>query len=138
MDVSALIPGFPQNLFIQSCTIASGASVSERIATQGLALVGIITPTSGWTAANIGYKSCWTGRDADLVPVYNSGGTLEQAIVSTDAAAASIWILFPVPDALFSPWIQLTSVVAATPQVTTAAPQAADRVLYLLFRRFLS
>ncbi len=137
MDVTATVPGFPNNLRLQKCTILSGQSVSEMIATQGDALVGIFTPT-GWTAANIGYKSCWTGRPNDLVAVYNNGGTLEQCIVSTDAASASIAILFPVPDALFAPFIQLTSVLVASPQVTTPVTQGADRVIYLLFRRYLS
>jgi hypothetical protein len=136
MDVS--IAGYPQNLFLQSCLIKSGASASELIATQGMALVGIYTPTSGWTAANIGFKTCWNGRDIDLVNAYNAGGTLEQCLVSGDAAAASISILFPAPDALFVPYFCLTSVLVASPQVTTPVNQGADRVIYLLFRRFLS
>ncbi len=136
MDIQ--IAGFPQNLFLQKCTILSGASVSEMISTQGMALVGLYTPTNGWTAANIGFKTCWDGRNIDLVNAYNDAGTLEQCLVSGDAAAASIAILFPAPDALFMPYIQLTSVVTASPQVATAAPQAADRVIYLLFRRYLS
>ncbi len=136
MDIQ--IAGFPQNLFLQKCTILSGASVSEMISTQGMALVGLYTPTNGWTAANIGFKTCWDGRNIDLVNAYNAAGTLEQAIVSGDAAAASIAIVFPSPDALFVPFLRLTSVLVASPQVTTAAPQGAERVIFLLFRRYLS
>jgi hypothetical protein len=136
MDVN--IAGFPQNLFLQKVTIPSGASASEMVATQGMALIGLFTPTNGWTAANIGFKVCWNGRDIDLVTAYNDGGVLEQAIISSDAAAARIAILFPSPDALFTPYIQLVSVLVASPMVTTPVNQGADRVLYLLFRRYLS
>lgn len=136
MDIQ--IAGFPQNLFLQSATILSGASVSEMIATQGMALIGIYTPTSGWTAANIGFKTCWNGRPNDLVNAYNSAGTLEQCLISGDAASASVSILFPAPDALFVPFLQLTSCAVASPQVATPVAQGADRTLYLLFRRYLS
>ncbi len=136
MDIN--IAGFPQNLFLEKVTIASGASASEMIPTQGMALIGLFTPTSGWTAANIGFQVGWNGRDIDMVNAYNAAGTLEQAIVSGDAAAASIAIVFPSPDALFVPFLRLTSVLVASPQVTTAAPQGADRVIFLLFRRYLS
>ncbi len=132
------IAGFPQNLFLQKCTIASGASASEMIATQGFALIGLFTPTSGWTAANIGFQMGWDGRDIDLVNAYNDAGTLEQCIVSGDAAAASIAILFPSPDAIFAPFIRLTSVLVANPLVTTPVTQGAERVIYLLFRKYLS
>lgn len=136
MDIQ--IAGFPDNLWLQQVTIASGASASEVIATQGRALIGIYTPTTGWTAANIGYKTCWNGNQSTLVNSYNAGGTLEQTIVSTDAASASIGIMFPVPDAIFAPYIQLTSVAAASPQVTTPVNQLAERVIMLLFRKYLS
>ena len=136
MDVQ--IAGFPQNQFLQKVTILSGASASEMIALQGMAVIGLFTPTNGWTAANIGFKTCWNGRDIDLVNTYNDAGTLEQCIVSGDASGASIAILFPSPDAIFAPFLQLTSVAVASPQVTTAAPQGADRVIYLLLRRYLS
>ncbi len=130
-----VIQGYPGNLFLQKCSIASGASASEMIATQGFALIGLFTPTNGWTAAAIGFKTCWNGSIPSLVNAYNDAGTLEQCVVSTDAAAASIAILFPSPDALFAPYIQLTSVTVAT---TTPVTQGADRVIYLLFRRYLS
>ncbi len=136
MDVP--IAGSPQNLFLQSCLIKSGASASEMISTQGMALIGLYTPTNGWTAASIGFKTGWDGRNIDLVNAYNDAGTLEQCLVSGDAAAASIAILFPAPDALFAPFIQLTSVLVANPAVTTPVTQAADRVFYLLFRRYIS
>ena len=68
------LPGFPNNLRAVTVTIASGAAASEMVATQGDALVGILTPSNGWTAAGIGYKACLTGRATDLVDVYDNSG----------------------------------------------------------------
>lgn len=136
--MDAQIAGFPDNLWLQKVTILNGASASEMLSTQGRALIGLFTPTSGWTAANIGFRTGWNGRDIDLVNAYNAAGTLEQCLVSGDAAAASVAVLFPAPDALFAPYIQLTSVLTASPQVTTPVTQAADRVIFLLFRKFLT
>lgn len=134
-DVQLPAGYMPAGMSIQQVTIASGASASEMINIQGRGLVGIFTPTNGWTDAAIGFKIGWNGRSTDLVNAYNNVMALEQCLVSTDAAAASISIPFPEPDVLFAPFLQLTSVVAAA---TTAAPQAAARVLTLLFKNYLS
>lgn len=121
--------GFPDNLSAMSVTIPNGASVSEMIATQGRALVGIVMPAA-WTAAAIGYKVCLSGNAADLLPVYDSGGN-----AMTTSAAASTHIAFPTSDAIFAPFLQIASVTAAT---ATGVNQGADRTLLLLFRSFLS
>ena len=122
-------------LFIQQVTIPSGTAVSEMIPLQGMSLVGIFTPTNGWTAAAIGFQVGWDASPAAMVNMYDNAGALEQCLVSTDAAAASIYIAFPTTDAIFAPWLRLTSVVA---NATTAANQAAARVLTLMCRRYLS
>lgn len=121
------IAGTPGNLFAQVVTIASGASASERIGTYGKALVGILMPAA-WTAADIGYKTCLTGNDADLVTVYDAGGN-----ASTTVVAASTHIAFPTSDAIFVPFLQIQS-VAAGGGSTTPVPQGAARSLILLFR----
>lgn len=126
------IPGFPDNLVLKQVTILNGASASEIIPTQGLALVGIRTPAT-WTAADIGYKAgIQSANAAALVTVYNGGG-----IAYTTVATASKHIAFPTSDALFVPFLQIQSVVAGGGSVTPAN-QAQDTVLLLLFRKFLS
>lgn len=123
------IEGFPANLFLQKCTIANGASKSEYIATQGMALVGIMMPAA-WTAADIGYEASW---DKDKFnPVYGNGG-----IASTTVATASTYIAFPQSDAAFIPYLKLTSVAAGGGSVTPAN-QGAERTIYLLFRKLFS
>ncbi len=126
---------WPANMTLETAEIASGAAVSQKIATQGRALVGIFTPTSGWTAAAIGYKVGWSGNDAEMYNAYDNGGNLEQTLVNTAGAAAAIFIPIPVSDAIFAPYIMLTSVTAAS---TTGVTQAAARTLVLVFRTFLS
>lgn len=135
--MSMIIPSgaWPANMSFETADIASGAAVSQKIATQGRALVGIFTPTNGWTAAAIGYKVGWSGNDAEMYAAYDNGGILEQTLVSTDAAAASVFIAIPTSDAIFAPYIKLTSVTAAS---TTGVNQAAARTLVLVFRTFLS
>lgn len=123
--------GNPQNLIAQSVTIASGDSVSEMISAQGLALVGVVMPAT-WTAAAIGFKACLTGNIADLQTVYDSGGNVEGTPAN---AVQATTIAFPSSDALFFPFLQITSVVAGSATPTT---QGAARVLILLFRRLFS
>lgn len=122
------IAGYPMNLDAQIVTIAAGASASEMIVTQGRALVAIQMPAA-WTAASLGFKVCLTGNPADLLPVYNNGGT-----VVTTPAAANTYIAFPLPDAVFGPYLQITSVTAGT---TTGVNQVAAATLILLFKNFL-
>lgn len=124
------LAGYPNNLRAMSVTIASGASVSQMVATQGEALVGIIMP-SAWTAADIGYKSCITGRAADLQQVYDSGGNPEKTVV-----VASHNIAIPQADTVFAPFIQILSV--STADDTTGVTQGADRTVVLLFRKYLN
>lgn len=129
-----LLPGYPRNLRAIQVTIASGLSASEMIATQGDALVGIFIPSNGWTAAAIGYKTCFTGNPNDLVNAYDNGGNLEQTAVNTALAAAAGFIAIPQSDTLFVPFIQLTSVTAGS---ASGVAQAADRVMTLLLRHYL-
>ncbi len=123
------------NLRFMQVTIASGASVSEIISTQGSALVGIYTDPAGWTAAAIGFRTCWSGNNTDLVTAYDSSQGYEQAKVSTDAAAAGVFIATPQSDTMFVPFLQVTSRTAGA---DTAVNQAAARTLTLVFRRYLS
>jgi hypothetical protein len=127
--------GFPSNLFLRQVTIASGASVSELCPTQGMALVGIYTDPAGWTAAAIGYRSCWSGRLADAVTAYDGSGGYEQTLVSTDAAAAGVYVAIPQTDTLFVPFIQLSSRTAGT---DNAVNQGAARAMILVFRNYLN
>ena len=127
MDVP--IGGYPNNLRAQKVTILNGTAVSEMIATQGDALVAIEMPGT-WTAANIGIQACLSGNASKLKNVYDNAGNLQQS-----QAAASEFIVFPWNNAIFGPFIALTSVAAGT---TTPANQGQDTELVLLFRRFLS
>lgn len=124
------LAGSPDNLRAQQVTIASGASASEMIPTQGMALIGVLMP-SAWTAANIGYKACLSGRPNDLVTAYDGGG-----IVLQTPAAASRFLAFPLTDAIFAPFLQIVSVDPA--DGTTPVNQGAERSVVLLFRRFMN
>lgn len=126
-DVQTMIPGFPTNMVVQQVTILNGASKCEKTAPQGMALVGIQMPAA-WTAADLGYEASWDNNV--FFPVYSGGG-----IASTTPAAASTFIAFPTADAIFAPFIKVTSVAAGT---VTPTNQGADRVLYLIFRRLFS
>jgi len=112
-------------------TIPNGAAVSEMIATQGAAIVGLLMPAA-WTAAALGYKACLSGHAADLKTVKDQAtGTLLQTLVVADD-----WIAFPLTNAIFAPFIQLASVTAAT---TTGVNQGAARDITLLLKpNFLS
>lgn len=127
--------GFPSNCFMRQVTIPSGASVSELCPTQGMALIGIFTDPAGWTAAAIGYKTCWSGNLSELVTMYDSAGGFEQTLVSTNAAAAGVYISIPQTDTLFAPWVQVTSRTAGT---DNGVNQGAERKLILVFRNYLN
>lgn len=123
------ISGFPANLYLEQVTIPAGTAVSEPIATQGMALVGIIMPGT-WTAAALGFKACVSGNPSNLLPVYDSGGNPITCLAST-----SRYIAFPMTDAMFGPYLQIASVTTAT---VTAVNQVAEAVILLLFRRYLN
>jgi hypothetical protein len=123
------IAGFPANLYLEQVTIPAGTAVSEMVATQGMALVGIIMPGT-WTAAAIGFKACASGNPSNLLYVYDSGGNPITTVVSTSRHVA-----FPMTDALFAPYLQIASVTAGS---VTAVNQVAAAVLLLLFRRYLN
>lgn len=117
------LAGGAENLWACTVTIKSGASESEAVATQGHALSTVFMP-GAWTAADIVVKA---GLTIDSLV---SG----QANQKTGNAAASVYTAFPTGDAVFAPYISIQSVDAAG----AAVPQAADRVLTLIFRRFVS
>ncbi len=117
-------------MFVRYVTILSGDSVSDPIATDGMALVNISMP-SAWTAADIGYKGSWEGLNAaEFFNVYDGFGNAQ-----TTVAAASTDIAFPLTNAVFTPFIKLTSVATGT---VTPVVQGGDRKITLIFRKFLS
>ncbi len=119
--------GWPANLNILKCTILNGsAGTSEVIPMQGRAIVGLIMPTT-WVAAAIQYYACINGNPRELRVIKDgTTGVLLQTLV-----AASDWIVFPMADAYFGPYIQLKSVTAAS---VNAVDQTADREILLLTR----
>ncbi len=123
------VAGSPGNLNAQSVTIPAGAAVSERISTQGRALVGIIMPGT-WTAADIGYQACLSGNDGDMRNIYDSGGA-----AMTTPVGVNRHVAFPTPDAIFVPYLRLTSVITVT---VTPVNQVAAATIILLFRSFLN
>ncbi len=125
------IGGNPQNLVLRKVTIANGDSASEGEATDGMALIGIIMPST-WTAADLGYQAAWDSVNGTYLTAVGASGRAE-----TTVAAASTHILFPVGDAIFVPFIKIVS-VAAGGGSTTPVTQGGARDLLLLFRRFLS
>ncbi len=122
--------GWPDNLFAQTCTILSGASSSELINTAGKALVGIVMPAT-WTAAAIQYYASIDGSASGthVVKDTTTANLMQTLVVADD------WIAFPLADALFSPWIKLVSVTAAS---VTPVAQGGDRQIILLFHSFLN
>lgn len=130
-DVQAMIPGFPQNMSVRYGTILSGASATDLISTDGMAPVGIIIP-SAWTAADLGYKLNWDGQINDSLTAFDGFGT-----AMTTVAAANSWIVFPLSNAVYAPYMQITSVAAGGGSVTPVT-QGADRKILIIFRRFLS
>ncbi len=128
-DVQTMIPGFPTNMVVQQVTIKSGASKSEQVATQGMALVGVQMPAT-WTAADLGCEASWDNNV--FFAAYDGGGNAMTAV-----ATANKFITFPFTNAVFAPFIKLTSVATGGGSVTPAN-QGADRTLYLIFRRLFS
>jgi len=126
MDIN--IAGFPSNLVAQKVTINTTGN-SEMIATQGMALVGIFMPAS-WTAAALGYKVGWNGKDLNMQVMESGGGT-----PVTTVADADTFVPFPMPDAAFVPFLQINSVTVNTATLVT---QGAARELILLFRKYLN
>lgn len=123
MATEIQLDGFPENQWGVYVTIKSGASESEIIATQGRALVLAILPLA-WTAANIAVKA---GIVKDTV--FPGTGNLR-----VSNAVAGQYTAFPTSDAVFAPYISVQSV----DDTGAAVAQAADRVLILIFRRFVS
>lgn len=119
-----LLQGYPENLYAQQVTIAAGASESEAVPTQGHALVAVVMPAV-WTAANIAPKAGVSPTALQFV----GGDTVQQV---AKALAARI-VPFPT-DAVFGPFLSIASV----DDTGAAVNQVADRVLILLFRRYLS
>ena len=68
-----ILPDWSDNLSGEIVTIPSGAAESEPVATQGKALVAVLTP-AGWDAANIGVKS--GARSNELKVVYDNAGVV--------------------------------------------------------------
>lgn len=117
------LAGGAENLWGATVTIKSGASESEPVCTQGRALSTVFM-SAAWTAADIVVKA---GLTIDNLV---SG----QANQKTGNAAANVYTAFPTGDAVFAPYISIQSV----DNTGAAVPQAADRVLTLIFRRFVS
>lgn len=121
--------GWPINLSAQKCTIPSGGSGSEIIPLQGKAIVGLIMPAT-WTAAAIQYYAGLSMTPSQLKVVKDqTTGNLLQTLVAADD-----WIIFPLTDALYAPFVQLVSV---TPASVTPVTQGAAREIILLLRNFL-
>ncbi len=117
--------GWPGNMWGQKCTVGT-AGLSEHIATQGKALVGIFMPAT-WTAAAIGYQVSYD--DARYI-VLESNGTPVTTVADQDT-----FIAFPLPNAIFAPYIKIASVTVNT---ATPVTQGAARELILVFRDFVS
>ncbi len=127
--VSMMATGWPINLTAQKVTIPASGSASELIPMQGKALVGLVMPAA-WTAAAIQYYASLTPALGDLKVVKDtSTGNLMQTLVAADD-----WIVFPLSDAVFTPYLQLVSVTATT---VTPVAQGAARDIILLLRNFL-
>ncbi len=126
--------GFSQNLSLQKCTISAASSginqgLSEPINSAGKALVGLIMPAA-WTAAAIQYYASITPNQDDFKVCKDTttGNFLQTLVVADD------WVVFPLSDAIFAPYIKLKSVTAGG---VNAVTQGAAREIYLLFRNFL-
>jgi hypothetical protein len=117
------LDGFPENLWAATVTIKKGASESEAIATQGRTLCTVFMPDA-WTTANIAVKA---GLTINTLIAANANLKSSNAVVSTYA-------VFPTLDSVFAPYISIQSVDG----VGAVVNQEADRVLTLLFRRFVS
>jgi hypothetical protein len=116
-----------ENLWGETVTVLAAASVSEGVPTAGRALVGVSMPAA-WTAANLGFSVSLDGINWQVAT--DNGGNLEKAVVSGGKAIA-----FPSADALKFPFLRILS--TNTNGDGSAVVQAADRVLTLLFARFL-
>ena len=111
-----------QNFKSFATTIASGASQSSVIDTEGMTL-GAIKMPAAWTAAAITLMGCDTA-DGTFLPIYKDDGTEYSLTVAVDTIVAvdgAAMALAPVR------FIKLRSGVAATP-----VNQGGDRSLVLL------
>ncbi len=118
--------GWPNNLSIQKCTIST-AGMSEAVAVQGKALVGLIMPAA-WTAASIQFYASIDGSAFQVVKDTTTASFMQTI------PAADDWIVFPLADALFASYIKLASVTAGG---VTPVVQGAAREIKLIFRNFL-
>lgn len=130
MDVQNMVPGFPSNLTIQKVVIAAGTAKTEMFVTQGQALVGVFIP-SAWTAASLGYQAGWNGNINSLLPVYDAGGNPQSTVV-----VANTYIAIPISQAVFTAYMQITSVDPT--DGITPVNQVAAAILYIMLRKFLS
>ncbi len=119
--------GFSQNLTFQIATIAASASASDVIASQGKALVGLIMPAA-WTAAAIQYYASVDSSSFKVVKDTTTANLMQTLVAADD------WIVFPLADAIFAPYIKLVSVTATT---VTPVTQNAERTIILVLRNFL-
>ncbi len=125
MASESLIFPNSENLWGQTITINAATGLSEKITTQGQALVGILMPAA-WTAANIGFNV--SVDNVTYRTAYDNTGNLEQSVGTADA-----FICIPQGDTVFAPFMQLKSVDNAN----VAVAQGANRALTLVFRRYL-
>ncbi|CAK0744728.1 conserved hypothetical protein [Gammaproteobacteria bacterium] len=65
---------------IRTATIANGASLSDAIATDGAAVVGIVMPAA-WTAANLTFQC--SADDVTFANLYDELGTEKTVTAST-------------------------------------------------------
>lgn len=119
------------NLFKATVTIPNNEAASDGVPTQGYALVAILMPIL-WTAAGIGFQTSLDG--VSYKDVYDSGAnplTTDVKVVST----VPQHIAFPQTQAIFGPYLKLTSVTYAS---VTPVNQGGARVLTLIFRKLFS
>lgn len=105
-------------------TIASGASLSNAIQPQGLALFAIQMPST-WTAAAITFQGSYDGTTYG--DVYDDGGT-EVTIASANAVASRVIVNGSVLEKLAAlPFVKIRSGTTGSP-----VNQGQQSIVYLL------
>lgn len=119
--------GWPANLFVAKVTISTAADGASEVLNVGAkAIVGLIMPAS-WTAAALQWYGALTMNANDLKALKDTTtGNLMQTLVAADD-----WIVFPLADAYFGPYVQLRSVTAGG---VVPVVQGASREILLLMR----
>jgi hypothetical protein len=109
----------------RTVTITSGGTLASAVSIDGLAVVGIITPTA-WTAAAITFDVSYDG--VTYVPFWKDDGEVDIPSAQISTSAARFFALNP------ADWVGLNYVKVRSGIKGTEVAQGAARALTLVVK----